>query len=297
MKRNLVFLLIGGFCLVNVLQVKAQQTPQQQRTSQEQRMENERKVQETTDRALWNLGNLKPTEQPKPNRVIKASTTRPRLQINRADLSVYESFLKSPDTGIFKLLPFAECSPFNNTAKAKSSGKSNREESLRQHRCNEENEIIKNFANAYSFRDKKNTSWDLSDIAFEKNFIVGTKSAVQTILVDLGDVALENLTLDSEGMTYLVDFKSGETVEEIMNQYEEIKKGITIGKYKYGKWLSAQENKTFALRSIAYESKATLVGKPDDVIVGFRIIRREEDGTVTILWKELSRKNGIKIKD
>jgi hypothetical protein len=72
--------------------------------------------------------------------------------------------------------------------------------------------------------------------------------------------------------------------------------------------LPVADNTTYALRSIAYQgtimrSIQTLtyneldVDKRRDVIVVFRVVKRDADGSVTILWKELSNKNAPKLKE
>lgn len=161
--------------------------------------------------------------------------------------------------------------------------------------CLQENESLKYFANAYSFRENKHIVSEKSDLEVNKNTLNTAKFGVQTILVNLGEISLDQVTLNSAGIDYLVNFKPKESANEMIKQAEQIEKGMTFGEYKYHKSLPVEENMTFALRSIGYDGKKLSSGKNADVIVAFRIIRRDADGAITILWKELSRKKGLEI--
>ena len=110
-------------------------------------------------------------------------------------------------------------------------------------------------------------------------------------------------------MKYLVDFKPETKLEKIGNQYKELSKGVEFGGFKYLNKIKVEENKTYALRVIAYkyESKkgdtlllsdypaesmaefATINAryKRKDLIVAFQVVRKTADGGITIIWKKL----------
>ena len=205
-----------------------------------------------------------------------------KLDVDKEDLSKYESFLKKPQTGIFKLLPLISCPEADKKALEK---------------CDKERVSIKFFANAYSFRETNHSSMPESDLSLGKASLDVGRTAVQSLFGELGDVPLENLTLESDGVSFLANMKPEQTMDKVTEQFLEIEQGIAVGKYSFAKSLPVKENTTFALRSISYQG-ANLVseGKHADVIVAFRVVRRDADGAITILWKELSRKSGAKLK-
>jgi hypothetical protein len=55
--------------------------------------------------------------------------------------------------------------------------------------------------------------------------------------------------------------------------------GVTIDGLTYQSRLPVIENSTYLLRSISYDHS--------DVLVAFRVVRRDQDGSVVIAWKLL----------
>lgn len=164
----------------------------------------------------------------------------------------------------------------------------------------------------YSFRQKNYSNDTLFDIRLKnENLIIGG-FLTQGIITKLGDIPLEEVSVASDGMKFLVDFKSETQNTEIKNQFLQIARGIEYNGYEYRKTIKASENVTYAMRVIAYrpENKPIPSGdlttetgklwaanfdKRKDLILAFRIIRKEADGNITILWKELARKDAPKI--
>lgn len=213
-----------------------------------------------------------------------------KLRPSAEDLAKYAEFLKQSRTGIFRLMNDVGCD-------------SNVYVIHVDNNC--QNAIPG--SSFYSFREREYTSAYLSDIRFKDGLLITDGLLSQNILVRLGNVPLEDLSTTSEGMKFLVDF-----VPEIVNtkatrQYIEIVKGIKADRYEYRKVLPASENMTYAMRIIAYRGSFyrsfrgwifDLISGDDrfDLIVGFRVVRKDEDGSVTILWKELERKKSPKLK-
>ncbi|NJM52897.1 MAG: hypothetical protein HC846_05585 [Blastocatellia bacterium] len=204
-----------------------------------------------------------------------------KLRPSPEDLSKFADFLRKPRTGIFRLMNDVGCD-------------SNVYVIHVDNNC--QNAIPG--SSFYSFREREYTSAYLSDIRFKDGLLITDGLLSQNILVRLGNVPLEDLSTASEGMKFLVDF-----VPEIVNtkatrQYIEIVKGIKADRYEYRKVIPATENMTYAMRIIAYRGSFyrsfrgwifDLISGDDrfDLIVGFRVVRKDEDGSVTILWKEL----------
>jgi len=132
------------------------------------------------------------------------------------------------------------------------------------------------------------------------------------ILVDLGDVPIEHVTLESPGVDVLNSFTPGTEFEAANKQFRDIATGIRSGPWNLSRSIMPQSDRTYAIRVVAFDNKDNIQkrliqrrGRPDltlwmfqgiqsdkriDVIVTFRVIRVEEDGNITILWKQLTRK-------
>ena len=215
---------------------------------------------------------------------------RKRLEPDPQDLQKYEQFLEQAKTGIFRLLPDLGCYENVNIVKA--------------------DEICLNYipdSSFYSFREREHTLEVLSDVRLTNGFLVSDGILAQGILVNLGDVGLEKITTESDGLPFLRSFSPHSSAVEAKNQYFQLLTGIKAGKHEYKKALPAAENTTYALRVIAYRGNVfrrfrgflfdLLEGdKRIDLTLAFRIIRKEKDGTLTLVWKELERKDSPRIK-
>lgn len=213
------------------------------------------------------------------------------------DLVAYQEFLRQPKTGLFRLLPNFDC---NQTRVIRVGGE-----------C--ENALP--IGEFYSFRRKTYTDTRSFDITFKDDSLVSRSQLAQTLLVKLGDVRLEDVTLASDGVKFLDEFVPQTENKAVKAQYAEISKGIDRNGYRYAEGEKAFLNKTYALRVVAYRlgekalrrlgnffaiagSRLGLIGKydrRDDLIVAFRIVRQDADGGLSILWKELRRSEAPEI--
>lgn len=212
-----------------------------------------------------------------------------RLAPAAADLVKYAGFLEQPKTGIFRLLPDSGC-----------------EENPLVIRADEECLDAVPEGSFYSFRERKHTKEFLSDIRLKNNHLITHGALAQGILVNLGDAALESLSPESEELRFLRNYAPHSSGVEVQRQFLEVARGIKIGEYDHRKAFPVNENTTFALRVIAYRGNIfrTFRGyrynllsgdKRIDLTVAFRVIRKDSDGGVTILWKELERKDSPRI--
>ena len=221
----------------------------------------------------------------KPNKEQKK-----QLQPNAEDLAKYSNFILQPKTGMFRLLPDLGCQDNALILKADETCLSAIPES-----------------SFYSFREEEHTSELLADLRIKSNQFVTDGILTQGILVNLGDVELEKTNINSKGFQFLNAYSPSELSPEASKQAFEILKGITFDGYTYKKILPAVENNTYALRVVAYRGSIVrsyrgfrfdLLGgdKRIDITVAFRVIRKEPDGSLTLLWKELDRKESPKLK-
>ncbi len=201
-------------------------------------------------------------------------------------LTQYEKFLKQSDTGIFKLSADSTCATNTQVVVATES-------------C-----LLKDIpgaGTAYSFRVDSHRILHLSDLALEKNVIRTGSLMQQGVMVKLGNIELDEVSQQTAGLKYLFEFKPVTTNQELQSIEEKLSKGIKSDGFTYSYGLYVEDKTTFALRSIAYRGKFERAvsgvkynemdyDKRKDIIVVFRVVEKDANGDVTILWKEISQK-------
>lgn len=221
-------------------------------------------------------------------KVIKAL-----LEPSPEDLIKYRDFLQQPKTGLFRLFPDFDC------------------ETKHIIRSDGDCENFIPGSWSYSFRLKNHIGPDFSDIRFSDKYLISDSFLSQGIMVPLGDIPLENILLTSDGMKFLNDFKPATDKVEARKQFAQIAKVFASDGYIYSKKVKVVENVTYGMRMIAYRSKVNdssqyrygennkidkFLGvnnfdKRIDLTLAFRVVRKTQDGGITIIWKELERRD------
>jgi hypothetical protein len=207
-------------------------------------------------------------------------------------LKQFGAFLKQENTGLFKLVADSGCSGNLSVVSAKE-------------RCLKF--TMPGAGNSYSFRINNYRIRHLADLTFSANSFQVTGVLTHGILVNLGDVPLEKVTLQTAGVKFLAEFQPAADIEKADAINRQLVAGIRRDGFLYSRGLSALENTTYVLRSIAYNGKVmrSIRGIPyneldfdnrKDITIAFRVVRSDFDGSLTILWKELSKKDSPKIK-
>jgi len=207
-------------------------------------------------------------------------------------LQEFDGFLSDDKTGLFKLLADVGCAENTNVVVAKE-------------KCLDF--TMPGAGNSYSFRTNNYRIRRLADLTFSGKSLHVTGILMHGIMVNIGDVPLENVTLQTGGLKFLNEFQPTVDVEKARFINGQLVKGISKDGFLYGRSLAAVENTTYVLRSIAYDGKVmrSVRGIPyneldfdkrKDITVAFRIVSRDGDGSLTILWKELSKKDAPKLK-
>lgn len=214
-----------------------------------------------------------------------------KLEPSAADLSRYAEFLSRPKTGIIRLLPDLGCEENPNVIRA-------------DRKCLE---AIPESA-FYSFREREHTAEYLSDIRLKNNHFITDGILSQGFLVRLGDIGLEEVSLESEALRFMQNYPVEPTDAEARKQFTRIARGVTSGEFLYRKAFPVAENTTYALRVVAFRGNVyrtfrgyryNLLGgdKRIDITVAFRVVgRNAADGGVTLLWKELDRRDAPKFQ-
>lgn len=151
---------------------------------------------------------------------------------------------------------------------------------------------------AYSFRTESYRLPRLADlILLGETFRTGGIYQ-QVTMTEIGDVPLESLTLESNGLRYLANLIPARDSDEFTRLDGQITAGIENGGYRFSKENQVKNVTTYAMRSIAYRGKYMRVldkveyneleyDKRRDVIVAFRVVDKDPAGNITIIWKQL----------
>ncbi|MBK9163267.1 MAG: hypothetical protein IPM21_05040 [Acidobacteria bacterium] len=214
------------------------------------------------------------------------------LAVDASLLTEHEPFLKQRNTGIVKLNADSECVSSVEVLNA-------------TEKCLDVN--FPGAGIAFSFRTESYRLPRLADLIFLEGFFRADAVLQQVVMVELGDVPLGDVTLQTSGMRYLAELKPPPDGEQFMAFDRQLAAGINDGGFSYRKGFRSRADITYALRSIAY--KGTYMRSIDgvtydeldydkrrDVIVAFRVVDTDKDGNVTLLWKRLRETNAPTLK-
>lgn len=160
---------------------------------------------------------------------------------------------------------------------------------------------------AYSFRSRKYRVWRLADMLYDgKNFIAfGQVSQGFLGRFPVSEIADINLNSNAK---FVADFKPESEFAGITKQNLEFAKAVKHAGVEFSKVVPVETGGVYVIRSVAYKGYAwrTREGVPynelqlddrNDIIVAFKVVSRQDDGGVTILWKELRSKESPTIRD
>ena len=232
---------------------------------------------------------------------VLSGADRRRIEALRApnpdDLAKYEDFLGRKGTGIFRLFPDFAC------------------ESKSLVRVDGDCANQVSGASSHSFRGRTTSH----DLRFQGGDLIAEGFFSLPMMVSLGNTDLQNVTLASDGVRFLTAYEPASMFEAVKEEYSLFRNGQKAGDFVYINRIKPVDDHTYAIRIIAYDIGNTvgkrlrrdhLTGKNPqktrmfsmlrydnrkDMIIAFRVIRRDDDGNISILWKELSKKSAPKI--
>jgi hypothetical protein len=177
------------------------------------------------------------------------------LSPSEEDRSTYAGFVGQHDKGLIRLLP-------------------------REVYDRETTLTIRGGGSYYSFVSLKHDYGHGSDIALEQGFLsVGFAGANYGMLLNVGDVPLDEINTEHPKVKFLADYST--VLEEPQARVEQRRfgGGTNIDGVMYSQRVRAQVKATYIVRSINYSSS--------DVLVAFRVLRKDTDGSLIIAWKML----------
>jgi hypothetical protein len=201
------------------------------------------------------------------------------LKPTQAERATHAQFLKQQHVGLVRLFP-SRVSPYG--AKVVTVDTLTKEQ---------QNAAIYPGSGAfYSFTTKNHLPGARADIWLKDgNLVVGFGSEVLGALTILGDVPIDSLTIDSPGVRTLATYSPPSESEQAESEHQRFKDGVVLANYPFQTQRPVYENTTYALRSIAYGRS--------DLLVAFRVVKQDSDGSVLFLWKRLSKFSTPKFKE
>ena len=121
-----------------------------------------------------------------------------------------------------------------------------------------------------------------SDVSLEQGqFSVGFAGTDFGFLTRLGKVALEGVSVDDPAAQFLATFTPPTVEADAREQYRRAGSGFEMNGFSYSNRLPVKAKNVYLLRSISY--------RRSDLLVAFRVVSQDSDGSVVILWKILKR--------
>lgn len=161
--------------------------------------------------------------------------------------------------------------------------------------------------NSFSFRSESHRIRHLADLTLFGDKLRITGVFMHGMMAEIGDVPIETITLSAPGMRFLSAFAPSTNADSVVAMDNKLAAGIVDDGFRYAKELAVLENSTYVMRSVAYRGKLVRSArgipyneldydKREDIIVAFRVVERGDDGSVTIVWKQLTDLESPRIK-
>jgi hypothetical protein len=202
----------------------------------------------------------------------------------------YADFLKQKNTGIAKMFPDSNCDVGLTVAV---------EELERCHKSPQ----VKGSGSRYSIKfnwlpdyisvEQIRNLFKDADIYYNGNSLLFGNENTQSIVSEIGEVNFEEVTLEAPVGKFLTKFKPSRTKTEFQQQTKILQKGINDNGLLYANFSAVNLNSVYIFRSITFSES----NPPNrfafwnrDLLVGFKIVGRGDDGSIIFIWKKLKEK-------
>ena len=196
----------------------------------------------------------------------------------------YAEFLKAKNTGLFVLLPREKYDPQVNGRHIVSRIPGDKYPTLGsfQWANGRRSGDVRGGGAYYSFTYRTHQYSDDTQLSLEQgHFLVGFSGASYGFLTNLGDVPLESVSLNTPAVNWAATYKRATYFGDARKEYRRFGQGVVVDGITFNGRLPMVPNSTYVLRAINYMNS--------DVLVAFRVVEVESDGTALILWKLLKR--------
>jgi len=188
------------------------------------------------------------------------------------DEQQFAEFLRLPDTGIIKMFP-----PGRRRVVSIADLASGRRPGFGAYACMYSFTKEKHGNGLHGYVDPR-LGWAELRL-FNGKFVTGFTGESLGVLVALGDVPLETITPETYGVEGLADIIPPADYFEAASLSRRNRAGFALERFRYGSSLPATLNATYVLRSTS--------NKRADVLVGFRVVRLDDNGRLTLIWRKL----------
>lgn len=193
--------------------------------------------------------------------VLKKGILAPSL----SERAAFADFLQQPNTGLIRLLPCELCDGQNHQSKNRTS--------------------VPGGGAFYSFLDRTHSYGQASDLGLDQygELLGRFAGADYGILTILGDVPLDQISEKDPRRQFLSSYQRPAPEHRARAEAKRFRLpgGVTIDGLTYQWRLPVIQGSAYLLRSIS--------DNRGDVLVAFRVIRKDADGEVTIAWRLLQK--------
>ena len=119
-----------------------------------------------------------------------------------------------------------------------------------------------------------------SDLQLDRNkFSVGFAGGDYGMIVDLGDVPIDEISETDPRFVFMSNYKPSNAGSEATGELMRFNNGVRVDDPNYRRTVPARSQSTYLVRSIDFGTS--------DVLVAFRVVRFDTDGSAIIAWKLL----------
>jgi len=184
------------------------------------------------------------------------------LAPSEEDRNKYAEFLRSPDTGLIRLLP---------------------RETYDDNATKDRQRIVTRGGGAYySFTRLTHEYGYGSDIELSRGELsTGFAGADYGLLTIIGDVPLESVSLETPAANILAAYNPPLEEPKVRLEQRRMGMGADLQGISVNRSVPLKLNSTYLLRSVNYDTS--------DVLVAFRVVRIDSDESAILLWKLLKK--------
>lgn len=210
----------------------------------------------------------------------------------------YSEFLKQKNTGIARMLPDTKC----DVGLTVTVSELERCANVPQIKGNGSRYSIKlNFIPSYMPLPDILNLFNEADIYYNGNSFYFGNESTQSIVSEIGDADINEINAKSPVSKVLTKFKPSRTKTELQQQRKILEKGITENGYFYSNFASVKNNSVYVFRSITFSpfrnSSPSKVFWNTDLLGVFKVVGKEDDGSIVFIWKKLKEENAPYLKD
>lgn len=189
------------------------------------------------------------------------------------DILQYSQFLKQNKTGIFKIFPFLDCNL--------------KLIDVIDENCLNTVQAIGN-GSVYSFTKESNLLDSWAEIVLSKNSLgVPYRKNLLGVIKALGDISLDKVDINSPQISGIKNIIPPNSIKVL----EETRKSLSVKE-------PAIVGNTYILRIMHFSEPNPLGNRRNDstdLLLALKIIRKENNGSLTIIWKEIENKKTPKL--